>query len=153
MTFDDTPQPSASRSVPPAPSVGRPPLPWLLIIGLSSLALLWPLTAMWELGQGLPRALALLGLTAAVWIGAAVGGRLHRPVAVLTLAGLLHGGLALMLAGVLSGGSGPFGNPAALWILLPSLAGSAGLGALLGLVAAGILRVLGARGSSAEGEL
>ena len=135
-----SPAPSAPRTSPP-----RSPLPWLLILGLASLALLWPLTALWEIGQGAPRALSILALTAVVWIGVVGGARIPRPVLTLTLAGLLHGFLALLLGGVLSGGSGPFGDPATLWLLLPSLASSAGLGALLGLVALGVQKVLGPR--------
>lgn len=128
----------------PRPSPSRPPLPWLLIIGLASLALLWPLTALWEFGQGAPRALALLGLTAAVWIGVVGVGRIPRPVLTLTLTGVLHGLLGLLLGGVITGG-GPFGGPAALWLLLPSLARDAGIGALLGLVALGVQKALGPR--------
>lgn len=136
----------------PSPSRPPRPLPWLLILGLASLTLLWPLTARWELGQGLSRALLLLGLTAAVWIGVVGGFRIPRPVLTLTLTGLLHGFLALVLGGVLSGGSGPFGDPAALWILLPSLVSSTAVGALLGLVALGVQKALGPRsGGSAPG--
>lgn len=143
-----------SSPTPPAPQAApnRQPLAWLLILGLASLALLWPLTAQWEFGQGAPRALAILALTAAVWIGVVGGARIQRPVLVLTLAGLLHGCLGLALGGVLIGGSGPFTSTAALWLLLPSLVSSAGLGALLGLVALGVQKVLGPRtGATAPG--
>ena len=65
---------------PSSPVRTRRPLPWLLIIGLASLVLLWPLTSQWQFGQGLPRAAALLGLTAVVWIGVVGVGRVPRPV-------------------------------------------------------------------------
>lgn len=157
---DSAPAPDPSvpsvPSIPSGPSVPsaaaeRSPLPWLLIIGLSSLALLWPLTALWGFAHGPLRALILLGLTAAVWLGAVVGGRQRRPVAVLALAGLLHGVLTLLLAGVIAGGDGPFGSAAALWTLLPSLASSTGMGALLGVVATGLQRLVGTRSGGSHG--
>lgn len=129
---------------PPSLAPDRPPLPWLLIIGLASLSLLWPLTAQWDLGHGLPRAATLLGLTAAAWIGAVGVGRVPRPVLTLTLTGVLHGLLGLVLGGVLLGG-GPSVGPAAPRLLLPALATSAGTGALLGLAALGVQAVLGPR--------
>lgn len=151
MTYDDrsSPAPSAARTGPQPP-----PLPWLLILGLASLSLLWPLTALWEIGQGAPRALTILTLTTVVWIGVVGGGRVPRPVLTLMLAGVLHGVLGMALGGVLAG-DGPFGDPAALWILLPALGSSAAVGALLGLVALGVQKVLGPRtgdSTSARGE-
>lgn len=128
-----------------SPSQPRRPLPWLLIIGLASLSLLWPLTAQWQIGQGLARAAAILALTAAVWIGVVGGGRVPRPVLTLALTGLLHGVVGLVVGWLLPGGSGPAGGPAALWLMLPSLATSAGVGALLGLVALAMQSVLGHR--------
>lgn len=138
-----------------SPSRPRRPLPWLLIIGLASLSLLWPLTSQWQLGQGLPRAAAILGLTAVVWVGVVGVGRIPRPVLTLTLAGVLHGAIGLVVGWVLPG-DGPGGSLAALWLMLPALATSAGAGALLGLVALAVQSVLGPRsgGSATEtGEL
>lgn len=126
------------------PSHPRRPLPWLLIIGLASLSLLWPLTSQWQLGQGLPRAAALLGLTAVVWIGVVGVGRIPRPVLTLTLTGLLHGLIGMVVGWVLPDG-GPGMAPSALWLMLPSLATSAGVGALLGLVALAVQSVIGPR--------
>lgn len=138
--------PSSPSSVP-----SRPSLPWLLILGLASLAVLWPLTGLWGLGQGASRALTLLALTGAVWIGVVGVGRVRHPVLTLTATGILHGLLLLGLGGVLAGsgpllaGDGPFDGPARLLLLLPSLAMDAGIGALLGVVALGVQTVLGPR--------
>lgn len=142
-----------SPTTPPTPdasptartSQARQPLPWLLIIGLSSLALLWPLTALWGIGQGPLRALSILGLTAAVWIGVVGGARIQRPVLTLTIVGLVHGLLTRLLGGFLAGSGGSVGDPAALWTLLPSLAGSAGVGAVMGLGALAVQKALGPR--------
>lgn len=129
----------------PPPPPSRPSLPWPVILGLASLALLWPLTALWGLEQGAPRALTLLGLTAAVWIGVVGIGRIRRPVLTLTVTGLLHGALLLVIGGLLAGGGGPSLDPLHLVMLLPALVRDAGIGALLGLVALGVQRVLGPR--------
>ena len=140
---------------PSSPVRTRRPLPWLLIIGLASLVLLWPLISQWQFGQGLPRAAALLGLTSVVWIGVVGVGRVPRPVLTLTLAGVLHGSIGLVVGWILPGG-GPGGGLAALWLMLPSLATSAGVGALLGLVALAVQSVLGPRSdgsTAAQGEL
>src|SRR5699024_749491 len=59
----------------------RDPLSWPLIVGLSSLALLWPLTGLWPvLGEGPLRAFVLIGITGAVWIGTVGFARVARPV-------------------------------------------------------------------------
>lgn len=126
----------------------RQPLPWLLIAALTSLALLWPITALWEIGHGLPRALTILGITAVVWVAAVGFGRVARPVLTLTVAGLLHGLVALVLAGFVSGGGGPFGDTTTLWALIPALAMNAGVGALMGLVALGVQKSLGTKDAS-----
>src|SRR6478735_7006789 len=70
---------------PPRPSTDR--LSWPTVLGLGAMALLWPLTALTGLGgDGAPRALAVLGLTALVWVGVVGLGRVARPVLTLTLA-------------------------------------------------------------------
>lgn len=149
-----TVEPMNTTDLPASLASTRRPLPWLLIIGLASLSLLWPLTSQWQLGQGLPRAAALLGLTAAVWVGVVGVGRIPRPVLTLTLTGLLHGVIGLVTGWILPG-DGPGGGPAALWLMLPSLATSAGVGALLGVVALAVQSVIGPRSGgpvSAGGE-
>lgn len=134
-----TPTHSASDGARPARS-----LPWLLIVGLSSLSLLWPLTALWPIaGTGAVRAFIILGLTGAIWVSTVGFGRVPRPVLTLTLAGLGYGFLELALGAVISGGGGPFGTP---WALIPALGIDAGVGALAGLAATGIQAALGSRG-------
>ncbi|MFJ3406611.1 hypothetical protein [Promicromonospora sp. NPDC090134] len=121
---------------------GPAAVPWTLVAGLSALALLWPLTGLTgALGTGAPRALTIIGLTAAVWIGVVGLGRVPRPVLTLTLTGLAYGLVATLigtLVPVLSG-FGPGGGPA--WTLVPALALDTMWGALAGLVAAGVQRL------------
>lgn len=136
------PMNTAAHSSPPAPP--RRPLPWLLIIGLASLSLLWPLTSQWQLGQGLPRAALILSLTAVVWIGVVGVGRIPHPVLTLTLAGVLHGAIGMVVGWVIPG-DGPGGSLSALWLMLPAVATSAGTGALLGLVALAVQALIGPR--------
>lgn len=128
----------------------RRPLPWLLILGLASLSLLWPLTALWQIEQGPLRALTLLLLTGTAWIGVVGIGRVPRPVLTLTLTGVLHGLIGLLL-GLLIPGQGPAVVPVSIWLLLPSLLTSAAVGALLGLVALGVQAVLGPRPGASTG--
>lgn len=119
-------------------------MPWLLIIGLASLSLLWPLTSQWQLGQGPLRAALILSVTAVVWIGVVGVGRIPRPVLTLTLTGVLHGAIGMVVGWVIPG-DGPGGGLAALWLMLPALATSAGTGALLGLVALAVQTLIGPR--------
>ncbi|MFD7306821.1 hypothetical protein [Promicromonospora sp. NPDC059942] len=134
---------------PAGPAAARPAaVSWTLVAGLSALALLWPLTGLTgALGTGAPRALTIIGLTAAVWIGVVGLGRVPRPVLTLALTGLAYGLVATLigtLVPVLSGfgpGGGPGGGPA--WTLIPALAFDTMWGALAGLVAAGVQRLRG----------
>jgi hypothetical protein len=122
------------------------PLSWPLIVGLSSLALLWPLTGLWPiLGTGPVRAFTLLGLTGVVWIGTVGFARVSCPVLTLTICGAAHGFLTLALGGLfaLIGETGA--GPAMLLAFVPLLAMGAGVGALTGLAAAGIQALLGQR--------
>lgn len=121
----------------------RPPLPWLLILGLSSLSLLWPLTALTGIGgDGAPRAFAILGITGAAWIGGVGLGRVARPILTLTITGVVSGFIALLLAGLVPGGGGPFGDTTTLWAHIPALLANAAVGALCGLAAAGLQRLV-----------
>jgi len=129
----------------------RNPLPWLLIIGLTSLALLWPITALWQLGSGLTRAIGIFGITAVVWVATVGFGRVRRPVLTLTIAGFLHALVAFLLSGYLSGVDGPLGDSVALWVSVASLAASTGIGALLGLAAWGVQRGLQRRAGARAG--
>ena len=138
------PQPSPR----PQPAPQTPVVPWAVVAGLSALALLWPLTGLTGvLGTGAPRAFAVIGITAAVWIGVVGLGRVPRPVLTLTLTGLAYGlvGVALgqlvpVLAGLGPGGSGV--GPA--WTIVPALLVDTFVGLLAGLVAAGVQRLRGA---------
>ncbi|WP_285103553.1 hypothetical protein [Promicromonospora sp. MEB111] len=129
------------RPVPAEPAA----VSWTLVAGLSALALLWPLTGLTgALGSGGPRALAIIGITAAVWIGVVGLGRVPRPVLTLTLTGLAYGLVATAigtLVPVLSGFGGPGGGPA--WTLVPALAFDTMWGALAGIAAAGVQRLRG----------
>ncbi|WP_157002206.1 hypothetical protein [Agromyces laixinhei] len=123
-------------------STPRPSLPWLLILGLSSLSLLWPLTALTGIaGEGRTRAFIILGISAVIWIGTVGLGRVPRPILTLTLTGVAYGFVALVLAGLVPGGGGPFGDTTTLWSLIPALAANAAVGALAGLAAAGVQRL------------
>ena len=122
------------------------PLSWPIIIGLSSLALLWPVTALWPIaGTGATRAVILLGVTGATWIGAVGFARVARPILTLSICGAIHGFLALLPAGILSGTGAIASGPVLLWALVPTVLLSAGVGALCGLAAAGIQAMLGKR--------
>lgn len=122
-----------------------PVLPWMLILGLALLSLLWPLTTLLGVGNGAPRAVTILGVTAAVWIGMVGFGRVRRPVLTLTITGLVYGFIALVLAGITPGGGGPFGDTTSLWALIPALIMNAGVGALTGLFALAVQKMIGRR--------
>lgn len=135
-----------SPHLPLSPRPAPVPVPWTVVGGLSALALLWPLTGLTgALGTGAPRALTIVGITAAVWIGVVGLGRVPRPVLTLTLTGLAYGLVAVLvgtLVPALAGFGGPGGGPA--WTIVPALAFDAGWGALAGVVAAGVQRLRGA---------
>ncbi|UOQ57633.1 hypothetical protein MUN78_01970 [Leucobacter allii] len=114
---------------------------WLLICGLSALALLWPLAELTGMPAGAPRAATILGITAVCWIGVVGLGRFPRPVLTLALTGLGAGVLAHALAAVFGGG----GTGPALWALPFSLALQAGWGAVAGLLAWAVQLGLGRR--------
>lgn len=133
-----------------SPARSRRPLPWLVMLGLASLSLLWPLTALWQIEQGPPRAVAIMLVTALTWSGVVGIGRVPRPVLTLTLTGVMHGLIGLVL-GLLLPGQGPAAGPGSLVLLLPSLLTSAVAGALLGVVALGVQSVLGPRPGESAG--
>lgn len=110
------------------------------------MALLWPLTGLTGVvGTGAPRAFAIIGITAVVWIGVVGLGRVPRPVLTLTLTGVAYGLVATaisLLVPVLAGFGGPGGGPA--WTIVPALLYNAMCGALAGVAAAGVQRLRGA---------
>ena len=128
------------------PARSRPPLSWPLVLGLGSLALLWPLAHLTGVSDAIGQpatALSILAFVALVWIGVVGFGRVPRPVLTLTLAGTTYGVL-IILVGTIFGeraerASGVLSVIAALFELVQSTA----LGAVLGLVA---LVVQSARG-------
>lgn len=131
MTSPDLPAPTA------------PTVPWGVVAGLATLALLWPLTGLTGvLGSGAPRALTIVGITAAVWVLVVGLGRVPRPVLTLTLTGVAYSlvvtALGLLLP-VLGGAGGPGGGPA--WTIVPALLTDAMWGALAGLAASGVQRL------------
>lgn len=145
MTSQHLPSQPSPR---PRPAPSAPAVPWTVIAGLSALALLWPLTGLTGvLGTGSPRAFAIIGITAAVWIGVVGVGRVPRPVLTLTLTGLAYGLVAVALGQLvpaLAGFGGPGGSGAApAWTVVPALLYNAMWGALAGLAAAGVQRLRG----------
>ncbi|MBD5787892.1 hypothetical protein IF650_17170 [Cellulosimicrobium terreum] len=127
---------TASRPAPPddhTRQTGR--LSWPVVLGLGSMALLWPLTGLLGLGYGAPRALTILGLTAAVWIGVVGLGGVARPVLTLTLAGATFGVVGTVVS-ALVGLDG--GRP--VWTLVPALALDTFWGFVAGAAAAAVQR-------------
>lgn len=110
----------------------RPGLPWLLILGLSSLSLLWPLTQLVGVGDGAPRALTIIAVIAVTWICVVGFGRVSRPVLVLTLTGLGYGIITMVVAVIFGAHDGP------IWTVLVALAIDTFWGAIAGLVALAI---------------
>lgn len=130
-----TPDP-LPRPAPPADRPSSAPLAWPTVLGLGSLALLWPLTALLlPDGGGVPRALAILAVTTLVWVGVVGLGRVPRPVLTLTLTGLVFG----VVAAVVSALVGVDGDRPA-WALVPALALDTAWGAGAGVVAAAVQR-------------
>lgn len=126
---------------PSDPSVsGRGSIHWPLVIGLGSLALLWPLTSalgLHELLGGGARAALLLAVIAAVWIGVVGLGRVARPVMTLTLAGVVAGALVALTALVLGDASGVRAVLVTIW----SVTWQVLMGVVTGVIAHGIQQV------------
>ncbi|MDQ0643699.1 hypothetical protein [Microbacterium murale] len=113
-------------------TTARPALPWLLIVGLASLSLLWPLTNLIGIGQGAPRALTIIAVVAVTWIAVVGFGRVPRPVLVLTLTGLAHGAISMVVAAIFGGVDGP------VWTVFVALVIDTFWGAIAGLLALAI---------------
>lgn len=130
------PVPRPSRPTDPAPPAR---LSWPTVLGLGSLALLWPLAALLVPDAGGPgRALTIVGVTALVWVGVVGLGRVPRPVLTLTLAGLVFGVVAAGVSALV----GVDGDRAA-WTVLPALVLDTAWGAVAGVVAAAVQRARG----------
>lgn len=104
-------------------------MPWLLIVGLASLSLLWPLTQLIGIDSGAPRALTIIAIVAASWIGVVGFGRVPRPVLVLTLTGLGYGIITMLVAATFGSHDGP------IWTIFVALVIDTFWGAIAGLVA------------------
>ena len=115
-----------------SPATFRPGLSWLLILGLASLSLLWPLTTLIGIGQGAPRALILITVIAVVWISVVGFGRVPRPVLTLTLTGLSYGVISMVVATFFGGVDGP------IWTVFAALFVDTFWGAIAGLLALAI---------------
>lgn len=113
-------------------STARTSLPWLLILGLSSLSLLWPLTNLLGIDSGAPRALTIVAVVSVTWIAVVGFGRVPRPVLVLTLTGLGYGIITMVVAVVFGANDGP------IWTVFVGLVIDAFWGAIAGLVALAI---------------
>ena len=120
-------------------TVDRPALPWLLVIGLASLSLLWPLAELVGVPQGAPRALTIIVVVAATWIGVVGLGRVPRPVLVLTLTGLGYGLISMMAAAIFGDSDRP------VWTLFAALAIDAFWGMIAGLLALAVQKLRRAR--------
>lgn len=131
---DTTASPPSSGDSGP---VERTQPPWLIIVSLASLFLLWPLTGLFGFDSGTPRALLIVGVTAAAWIGVVGFGAVPRPVLALTLTGIAYGLLGAIVSLFFGGRGG------ALWTIFPALAINALWGCLAGLLAAGLQRLRG----------
>ncbi|MFP3714838.1 hypothetical protein [Puerhibacterium sp. TATVAM-FAB25] len=138
---------STRPPIPSRSSAPAGPLSWPLVLGLGSLALLWPLVELTGVAGvlGQPSAsLLVVGLTAGAWVLGVGLGRVPRPVLTLTLAGGLYGALLLAVSSVL--GLRPE-VPAALLVVgaAGEILRSTALGAVAGLAAAAVQRARGPR--------
>lgn len=121
------------------------PIAWPAVLGLGALVLLWPLTGLTGVAGAIgtiPRAIGVVAVIGAAWIGVVGFAGLPRPIFTLTLTGMA-GGLyitaASLVAGVAAGGGmSALGLP---FLLLDMLGGGALWGVLAGLVAAGVQKV------------
>ncbi|GAA3759866.1 hypothetical protein [Salinactinospora qingdaonensis] len=122
-------------------------LPWGLICGLGALQLLRPLLSMAGVyeGTGPWGPLLLTALLAIVWVGVVVARRVAQPVLTLALAGAAYGVFAIALnlvARVFLPDAQGFSPAGAVSIVLTNVV----WGALLGLVALGLLLLFRRRG-------
>lgn len=117
------------------------------MFGLGALVLLWPLTSLTgivDLVGPAPRALAVVALIGAAWIGVVGLGNLPRPVLTLTLAGAAGGCYLAVVDLMVDTASGGRAAIALLFVLLDMIGGAA-WGVLAGLVAAGLQKLRGRR--------
>src|SRR5699024_2210498 len=123
----------------------QPPVVWQAVLGLGALVLLWPLTSLTGVAAAIgpaPRALAVIAVIGATWIGVVGLGRLPRPILTLTLTGMAAGAY-LVLADLVTGAgvSGGLSFVAVPFLILDLIGGGAAGGVLAGLCAAGVQRL------------
>jgi hypothetical protein len=145
MTSKPSLQRRPSSSPVEAPDKGA--MSWPLVLGLGSLALLWPLVELIGLSDAIGRpttALVLFAVVAIVWIGTVGLCRVPRPVLTLTLAGAVYGGFLIALAAAF--GTHPdFGGVLAAGVALFEIARPALLGSIAGLLARAVQKVVSRR--------
>lgn len=127
----------------PTPAA-RPRISWAAVVGFGALGLLWPLLRLVGLDSligPLPAVLLTLLAVFAAWVLGAGFGRVPRPIATLTLSGVLFG-LLLATSAVALGEWPDHGPGIALVAATIEVGRAAGLGALAGLAAAGIQRAV-----------
>lgn len=131
-------------AVPPA----RAPIAWPVIFGLGALVLAWPLTSLTGVADAIgpaARAIGVIALIGAAWIGVVGFSRLSRPVLTLTLTGLA-GALYLTAAEVVASAAASGALSLFSLLALVDLAVGGALGGVFaGLVAAGVQRLRGVR--------
>jgi hypothetical protein len=128
----------AGPGSPPGPQASEP-VSWPVVLGLGTLALLFPLAELTGASDAIgavPTALLLLGLVAAVWIGGVGLLRVPRPVLTLTLAGAVSGVVLVVLSVALGTRSG--GEGLAVLVGAFEVVRSTVLGTLAGLLAAAV---------------
>jgi len=130
------------------PDSPKAPVSWPLVVGLGSLALLWPLAELTNISDALgeaPTALTLLLVVAISWIGGVGVFRVPRPVLTLTLAGVVYGLFLMALRQVFGGPEVGISAPLLAVAAVFEIGRSALLGALAGLAAKGVQRLIGRR--------
>ena len=133
-------------------------LRWGLVAALGAVALVRPLLSIAgaydAMGGGAAGPLAVTAVVAAVWVGVVVATRVPNPLATLAAAGAAYGVLAILLQQVIWNlilGGAPAEAPDSAPVLVVSwvaiLVTNTVWGAFLGLVAAGLSRLLPRRGT------
>ncbi|MDR2998000.1 MAG: hypothetical protein LBU78_07765 [Microbacterium sp.] len=141
MNDSDLTQPPSITGTDVESQASRSPgIPWLLVLGLSSLALLWPLTGLLSIGEGAPRAFTIIGLIAVAWIGVVGFARVRRPVLTLTLVGIGYGMIITVFGLVTGGRNGLDGWGTPIMLAIDAL-----LGLIAGLLALAIQKIRGRR--------
>jgi hypothetical protein len=122
-------------------------LSWPVVLGLGSLALLWPLAELTGLSDAIGQpamAAVLFALVAIGWIGTVGFGRVPRPVLTLTAAGAVYGGILIVLS-VAFGTHPDLGIVLVVGVALFEIVRSALLGSIAGLLARALQNVLDRR--------